>query len=91
MAFVLLHSRMDPKPQKPSSLFANPFALWTELALKFWGVGKSPAPEKQVAVAVIPTSDAQPSPPAKAAPAQSTAKRTKGKVRAKNRSKRARR
>ena len=51
---------MDPKPQKPSFLFANPFSLWTELALKLWGFGKPPAPEKQVAVAVIPTRDAQP-------------------------------
>ena len=52
---------MDPKPQKPS-MFANPFSLWTELAFKLWGFGKSPAreaaPEKQVAVAVIPTPDA---------------------------------
>ena len=41
----------------------NPFAMWTELAFKMWGFGKLPnraeAPEKQVAVAVIPTSDAR--------------------------------
>jgi hypothetical protein len=52
---------MDPKPQKPSLPFANPFSLWTELAFKLWGFGKPArenAPEKQVAVAVIPTSDA---------------------------------
>ena len=75
---------MDPKPQKPS-MFANPFSLWTELAFKMWGFGKSPAreaaPEKQVAVAVIPTPDA------------GKPKRSKAKVRgkAKPKSKRARR
>jgi hypothetical protein len=69
---------METKPQKPSLLFTNPFALWTEFAFKLWGLGE-PALKKQVAVAVIPTSDAKPP------------KRTKQKVRGKTRSKRAKR
>ena len=68
---------MDPKPQKPS-MFANPFSLWTELAFKLWGFGKSPAreaaPEKQVAVAVIPTPDAGTPKRAKAAKVRNKAK-----------------
>lgn len=79
---------MDPKPQKPSFPFANPFSAWTELALKLWGFGKTAArpatSEKQVAVAVIPTADAEPARPAKA-------RRTKGKARSKTKSKRVRR
>jgi hypothetical protein len=78
MVFVLLHTRMDPKPQKPSFLFANPLALWADLAFKLWGFGAPPAAEKEVAVAVIPTRDAQP-------------RRAKGKARRKSKSKRARR
>jgi hypothetical protein len=74
---------MESKPQKPSLLFTNPFSLWTELAFKLWGFGEPPAassaPEKQVAVAVIPTSDAK------------HPKKTKQKVRGKTRSKRAKR
>jgi hypothetical protein len=83
---------MDPKPQKPSFLFANPLVVWTEYALKLWGFGKPPATEKEVTVAVIPTRDAQ-SPPqqAQAARASTSPKRTKGKARGKNKSKRARR
>ena len=73
----------------------NPFSLWTELAFKLWGFGKSPAPsetsEKKVAVAVIPTSDAQAPPPAKAARPHGKAKRDKGKARIKRKAKRARR
>ena len=78
---------MDPKPQKPSLPFANPFSLWTEYAFKLWGFGK-PArdnePEKQVAVAVIPTTDARDAP---------KPKRVNAKVRrkAKLKSKRAKR
>jgi hypothetical protein len=64
---------MDPKSQKPSRPFANPFSLWTEFAFKLWGFGK-PASEKQVAVAVIPTSDARVAP---------TPKRANAKVRRK--------
>ena len=73
----------------------NPFSPWTELAFKLWGFGKSPAAsdssEKQVAVAVIPTSDAQSPPPAKAARPNGKPKRAKGKVRIKGRAKGARR
>ena len=62
----------------------NPVSLWTELAFKLWGFGKPAAPadkaERQVAVAVIPTSDAQSPPPGKAA-------RQHGKAKAKARSK----
>lgn len=65
----------------------NPFSMWTEFAFKLWGFGKLPAPsdtsEKQVAVAVIPTSDAR----SDAKPA----KRAKAKVGAKRKAKRARR
>jgi hypothetical protein len=80
---------MDPKPQRPSLLFSSPFSLWTELAFKLWGFGKSP--EKQVAVAVIPTKDAQPSPAAKAARTHSNPKRSKAKHRARSRTRRAKR
>jgi hypothetical protein len=82
---------MDPKPQKPSFLFANPLSIWTEYALKLWGFGKPSAPEREVAVAVIPTRDAQPPQQPKAVRAFSTPKRTKGKARGKNKSRRARR
>lgn len=67
----------------------NPFSLWTELAFKMWGFGKSPdraeAPEKQVAVAVIPTGDAR---KAKAKRANTKAR---GKAKLKSKSKRAKR
>jgi hypothetical protein len=76
---------MNPKPQKPSLLFASPFAWWTDFALKMWGFGKSDAPEKQVAVAVVPTDDARE--PTK--PKRAQVKARKGK--AKPKSKRARR
>jgi len=81
--FVLLDRRMDTKPQKPPLVFTTPFALWTELAFKLWGFGQpsaeSNSPEKQVAVGVIPTSDAR---------SHSAPKRAKGKVRGKKRAKR---
>lgn len=84
MVFVLLGQRMDPKPQKQSFLFANPFSAWTELAFKLWGFGQPPirsdVAEKPVAVAVIPIRDAR-----------AAAKRTAAKVRNKRKSKRARR
>jgi hypothetical protein len=73
----------------------NPFSLWTEFAFKLWGFGKAPArpdsSEKPVAVAVIPTADAQSPPAAKAAPAHHSPKRAKAKVRLKRKGKRARR
>ena len=77
--------------------FMNPFSFWTELAFKLWGFGKPAAPsgagEQKVAVAVIPTRDAQQSPPpaTKDAPAQSSPKRSKGKTRSKRKARRARR
>jgi len=74
---------MTPKSQKPSLPFSSPFSLWTELAFKLWGFGKSP--EKQVAVAVIPTKDAQSPPAAKPARARSIPKRSKAKHRARAR------
>lgn len=87
---------MDPKLQKPPFLMTSPFSMLTELAFQLWGFGKRPAesnaPEKQVAVAVIPTKDAQSPPPAaKVARAHSSRKRTKGKARGKSPSKRTRR
>lgn len=86
---------MDLKPQKPPFLFASPFTVWTELAFKLWGFGKtaerSAAAEKQVSVAVIPTTDAQPPQPAKVARAHSSPKRARAKTRSKAKSKRARR
>ena len=85
MVFLLLLGRMDPKPQKPPS-FMNPFSLWTEFAFKLWGFGpaRDDAPQKQVAVAVIPTRDAN---------ATGKPKRANAKVRhkAKAKSKRAKR
>ena len=73
----------------------NPFSLWTEFALKLWGFGTAPArpegSEKPVAVAVIPTSDAQSPPAAKAARPHDSPKRAKGKARFKRKGKRARR
>lgn len=72
----------------------NPFSLWTELAFKLWGLGKSPAPsatpERKVEVAVIPTRDTR-SPPANAARPQGKSKRAKGRARTKSKAKRARR
>lgn len=57
---------MDRNREKPP-VFLNPFAVWTELAFKMWGLGQSSvrpkAPADPVAVAVIPTSDAPPSAP----------------------------
>lgn len=55
---------MDSKPDNPLRLFLNPFAFWTDLALRtgqaIWGAhaaGAEPdSPPKKVAV--IPTADA---------------------------------
>lgn len=53
---------MDRNREKPLPLFINPFAAWTELALRMWGFGRSgervSIPAKPVAVAVIPSGDA---------------------------------
>jgi hypothetical protein len=54
---------MDPESEKPLRLFVNPFAIWTDLALKtaqaMWAsahvaAARANAPK----VAVIPTADA---------------------------------
>jgi hypothetical protein len=87
---------MDSKTQTPPFLFANPLSAWTEFAFKFWGFGK-PAAESSAserpAVAVIPTADAQSTPPAKVVRTHSRAKRTqaKAKLRGKGGSKRTKR
>ena len=53
---------MDRNREKPPPVFINPFAAWTELALRMWGFGRSgervSVPARPVAVAVIPSSDA---------------------------------
>ena len=79
VVFVLLQGRMDPKPQKPSLLFANPLSWWTEYTLKLWGFGKSDAPEKQVAVAVVPTDDAPKASKPKLAQVKARKRKTKSK------------
>jgi hypothetical protein len=80
---------MDSKSEKPLHLLLNPFAIWTDLALKtgqaMWAStqaaaarSETPAPK----VAVIPTADAlAPSPqePVKR-PARKTAKRVRSKA-----------
>ena len=60
---------MDSKSAKPLRLFVNPFALWTEFALKtgeaMWASAHAAAMRTNARrVAVIPTEDA---PPPKAA------------------------
>ncbi len=70
---------MDSKPEKPLRLFVNPFAIWTDLALKtgqaIWASAHAAAARANMApkVAVIPSAD----PPAPnlrevAKPAQAT-------------------
>src|SRR3954462_2603189 len=80
---------MDSKPERPLRLFVNPFAIWTELALKagqaMWSsyaaaARASAAPR----IAVIPTADA---PAAKADAPTQTAHRSARPARAKLRSK----
>lgn len=62
---------MDPESDKPLRLFVNPFAIWTQLALKtaeaMWASAHAAAVRANDAprVAVIPTADA-PAPKAKA-------------------------
>lgn len=56
---------MDPKPEKPLRLFVNPFAIWTDLALKtgeaMWASAHAAAIRANApSVAVIPTADAPP-------------------------------
>ena len=68
---------MEPKSGKPPLIFVNPFAIWTELALK---AGEAIMASVQAAsdprkVAVIPPADA-PAPKA-AAPAAPAAKRAR--------------
>ena len=91
---------MDPKPAK-TPFFLGPFAAWTELAFKLWGFGQAAAPEaapqKALAVAVIPTADAPVPQPAakrpprarKAAGSASKAKRVKARGKTKATVKRA--
>lgn len=59
--------------ERPLPIFVNPFALWTKLALQFWGFGqpaeRTDAPRNRVAVAVIPANDV----PSPAAPARQPA------------------
>jgi hypothetical protein len=66
---------MDPKSERPLRLFVNPFAIWTELALKtgeaMWASAHSAALRANAPkVAVIPTADAPP--PKAQAPAAQT-------------------
>jgi hypothetical protein len=61
---------MDPESEKPLRLFVNPFALWTQLALKtgeaMWASAHAAAVRtNSPRVAVIPTADA-PAPKAQA-------------------------
>jgi hypothetical protein len=62
---------MEPKSEKPLRLFVNPFATWTDLALKtgqaMLATAQAAAARSNVAanVAVIPTADA-PAPTARA-------------------------
>ena len=81
---------MDPKSGKPLRLFVNPFAIWTDLAVKSGAailtsaqaaIARANAPR----VAVLPAADA---PPRKQAKTRSKA--TKRKQRAKTSSSRRR-
>jgi len=54
---------MDSKPERPLRLFVNPFAIWTDLALKagqaMWSSYAAAARETTAPkIAVIPTADA---------------------------------
>ena len=62
-------------PEKPPRLFANPFTMWTQLALKtgeaMWASAhaaavRANAPTNSPRVAVIPTADAPAAKPAEA-------------------------
>ena len=57
---------MDSKSDKPLRLFVNPFAIWTQLALKtgeaMWASAHAVAMRANTRkVAVVPTADAPPS------------------------------
>ena len=73
---------MDRNREKPPTVFINPFAAWTELALRMWGFGRSgervSVPARPVAVAVIPSSDAPET--AKRKPAKRAAKAQPGQI-----------
>jgi hypothetical protein len=55
---------MDSKPEKPLRLFVNPFAIWTDLALKtgqaIWASAHAAVARSNMApkVAVIPNAEA---------------------------------
>ena len=78
---------MDSKPQKRSPLFANPFSAWTELTFKLMGFGKTAdvQEQKEIQVAVIPTSDARSAQRAKPLKAKA---RIKAKAKSKKRARR---
>ena len=87
---------MDPKPAKPLRLFINPFAIWTDLALKtgaamIASANAIAAEAKARRIAVIPTADAPAQDAASVAPdaarARSKAK-AKGKAKIKARARR---
>lgn len=78
---------MDPKSGKP--LFVNPFAIWTDLALKtgaamIASAHAVAAEAKARRVAVIPTVDA-PVPDVKAIPTKAAPARARSKARRKAR------
>jgi hypothetical protein len=83
---------MDSESDKPLRLFVNPFALWTQLALKtgeaMWASAHAAAMRANARrVAVIPTEDAPPPKPRAFAPRRK-AKATRAKLRSKVHSKR---
>jgi hypothetical protein len=94
---------MDSKPERPLRLFVNPFAIWTDLALKtgqaMWSSYAAAArPSAAPRIAVIPTADAPapkldaPAPSAHRSPRPARAKlRRKPKAKAKARAKAKRR
>jgi hypothetical protein len=91
---------MDSKPERPLRLFVNPFAIWTDLALKagqaMWSsyaaaARETPAPNTPAPnIAVIPTAEA-PTPVSHRAAKAARAKvrhKTKAKAKAKRRARR---
>ena len=63
--YFMERNHMDPKSDKPQQMFVNPFALWTNLALKTGEamLASAQAVTAQAAarrIAVIPTADAPP-------------------------------
>ena len=79
-AYYIEGNDMDPKSGKPQQMFVNPFALWTNLALKtgeamLASVQAVTAQAAARRIAVIPTADAPALPALKAdAPAAPAAK-----------------